>query len=166
VAEQLQEDRLAGAKTSYRVVETGMTEAGLSTITRDGVVAAITVPGGRGLGRLWEADGVLPGGDAVRPGENPPAGGAPFPTVGGVRFWTVTVPPEDPETPPPAEFHHTPTLDVGIVLSGQIVLELEDGTAAELSAGQAFAQQNTPHRWRNPHAVDAVIAVVMMGQDR
>jgi hypothetical protein len=66
---------------------------------------------------------------------------------------------------PPA-FLHTPTLDVGLVLSGQIVLEMEDGTAAELSTGQAFAQRSTPHRWRNPHPVDAVIPVVMMGQDR
>jgi hypothetical protein len=43
---------------------------------------------------------------------------------------------------------------------------MEDGTVAELSAGQAFAQQNTPHRWRNPHPVAAVIAVVMLGQDQ
>jgi len=155
--------------SSYRVVETGVTEKGLSTITRDVVVPLLTVPGGRGLGRLWEADGVLPGADAVSSGDDavtsPAGSGPPFPTAGGVRFWTVTVPPEDPGAPPPA-FLHTPTLDVGLVLSGQIVLEMEDGTAAELSAGQAFAQQSTPHRWRNPHPVDAVIAVVMMGQDR
>ncbi|MFD4527469.1 cupin domain-containing protein [Streptomyces sp. NPDC058470] len=56
--------------------------------------------------------------------------------------------------------------DVGIVLSGRIVLEMEDGTTAELSAGQAFAQQGTPHHWRNPYPVDAVIAVVTMGRDQ
>jgi len=155
--------------SSYRVVETGVTENGLSTITRDVAVPHLTVPGGRGLGRLWEADGVLSCADAVESGDDavtsPAGSGPPFPTAGGVRFWTVTVPPEDPDAPPPA-FLHTPTLDVGIVLSGQIVLEMEDGTAAELSAGQAFAQRSTPHRWRNPHPADAVIAVVMMGQDR
>jgi hypothetical protein len=148
--------------SSYRVVETGTTETGLSTITQDDVVPVHTAPGGWGLGRLWEADGVLTGADAVPP---PAGNGPPFPTVGGVRFWTVTVPPEDPDAPPQA-FHATPTLDVGIVLSGQIVLEVEDGTSAELSAGQAFAQQGSAHRWRNPHPVDAVIAVVMMGWDR
>ncbi|WP_445185858.1 hypothetical protein ACTXG6_01005 [Pseudonocardia sp. Cha107L01] len=58
--------------------------------------------------------------------------------------------PEDPAAAPPA-FLHAPTLDVGLVLSGQIVLEMEDGTAAELSTGQAFAQRSTPHRWRAPH---------------
>jgi hypothetical protein len=41
-------------------------ETGLSTITRDDVVPGLTVPGGRGLGRLWEADGVLPGADAMQ----------------------------------------------------------------------------------------------------
>jgi hypothetical protein len=155
--------------SSYRVVETGVTEKGLSTITRDVEVPLRTVPGGRGLGRLWEADGVLPGADAANSADaavNSPAdSGPPFPAAGGVRFWTVIVPPEDPDAPAPA-FLHTPTLDVGLVLSGQIVLEMEDGTLAELSVGQAFAQQSTPHRWRNPHPVDAVIAVVMMGQDR
>jgi deazaflavin-dependent oxidoreductase (nitroreductase family) len=164
-------DRAATAypMTSYRVVETGVTEAGLSTITRDVAVPHLTVPGGRGLGRLWEADGVLSRADAVESGDgavkSPAESGPPFPSAGGVRFWTVTVPPEDPTAAPPA-FLHTPTLDVGLVLSGQIVLEMEDGTAAELSTGQAFAQRSTPHRWRNPHPVDAVIAVVMMGQDR
>ena len=154
---------------SHRVVETGVTDTGLSTITRDNVVPVNTVPDGWGLGRLWEADGVLPGADTAISQEGakkPPADtGPPFPPVGGVRFWTVTVPSEDPGAPPPA-FLHTPTIDVGIVLSGQIALEMGDGTSAELSAGQAFAQQNTAHRWRNSHPVDATIAVVMMGQDQ
>jgi deazaflavin-dependent oxidoreductase (nitroreductase family) len=164
-------DQAATARSStsgYRVVETGVTEAGLSTITRDVAVPHLTVPGGRGLGRLWEADGVLSRADAVESGDDavnsPAESGPPFPTAGGVRFWTVTVPHEDPDAAPPA-FLKTPTIDVGIVLSGQIVLEMEDGTAAQLSTGQAFAQQGTPHRWRNPHPVDAVIAVVMMGRD-
>lgn len=150
----------------YRVVETGLTETGLSTITHDGVVPVQPVPGGRGLARLWEADGVLSGADAADSASDVAKlpGGPPFPTAGGVRFWTVSVPPEDAGAAPP-EFLRTPTLDVGIVLSGQVVLELEDGTATELSTGQAFAQRSTPHRWRNPHTVDAVIAVVMMGRD-
>ena len=146
------------------MVETGLTEAGLSTIIHDDVVPVQIVPGGRGLGRLWEADGVLSGADAASSGNDAAKSGPPFPTAGGVRFWTVTVPPEALDAPAP-EFLRTPTLDVGIVLSGQVVLELEDGTATELSTGQAFVQRGTPHRWRNPHPVDAVIAVVMMGRD-
>jgi deazaflavin-dependent oxidoreductase (nitroreductase family) len=149
--------------SSYRVVETGVNETGLSTIARDDVVPGLTVPDGRGLGRLWEADGVLLGAGAV---QSAAGGGTLFPTAGGVRFWTVTVPPEDPGAPPPSEFHQTATLDLGLVLSGQVVLEMQDGTSAELSAGEAFAQQGTPHRWRNPYPVNAVVAVVMLGRDR
>jgi quercetin dioxygenase-like cupin family protein len=145
---------------SYRVVETGVTEAGLSTIGKETKVAAVKVPGGRGLARLWEADGVLFG------AADGAVGSPQHPAAGGVRFWIVTLPPEAPGAPSPAEFHHTETLDVGIVLSGQIMLEMEDGTSTELSAGQAFAQQGTPHNWRNPHTEDAVVAVVMMGWDR
>jgi hypothetical protein len=148
--------------TDYRVVETGVTEKGLSTIAQDHVVAGLTVPGGWGLGRLWEADGVLSGGDAAA--QPPAAAGPPFPGPGGVRFWTITVPPQNGA--PPQDLHQTPTVDVGLVLAGQIVLDLEDGSSAELSAGQAFAQQGTLHRWRNPYSVDAVIAVVMMGRDQ
>jgi hypothetical protein len=47
---QLQQNQLV-----YRVIETGMTETGLSTIAGDDVVPVHTVPGGWGLGRLWEA---------------------------------------------------------------------------------------------------------------
>ena len=159
---------LADPVTSgYRVVETGVNEAGLSTITGEGVVPVQIVPGGRGLARLWEADGVLSGTEPASSGDGvvAPPPGPPFPTAGGVRFWTVSVPPEDADAAPP-EFLRTATIDVGMVLSGRVVLEMEDGTLAELSAGQAFAQRGTAHRWRNPHPVDAVIAVVMMGRDQ
>jgi hypothetical protein len=72
--------------SSYRVVETGVTEAGLSTITRDVAVPHLTVPGGRGLGRLWEADGVLLAADAVSSGRS--LSRAPR-TAGGIRTpWT------------------------------------------------------------------------------
>jgi hypothetical protein len=150
---------------SYRVVETGLSDTGRSTIVGDRVVPVVTVPGGRGLGRLWEADDVMSGAvaSADESATSPVGELAPFPAADGVRFWSVTVPPEDPGAAPP-EFLNTLTLDVGIVLSGQIVLEMQDGTSAELSVGQAFAQQSTPHRWRNPHPVDAVIAVVMLGR--
>lgn len=152
--------------SGYRVVETGVTEAGLSTIAGEGVVPVQIVPGGRGLARLWEADGVLSGTEPASSGGGGVApAGPPFPTAGGVRFWTVSVPPEDPDAAPP-EFLRTATIDVGMVLSGRVVLEMEDGTLAELSAGQGFAQRGTAHRWRNPHPVDAVIAVVMMGRDQ
>ncbi len=147
---------------SYRVIETGVDQAGLSTIAQDDVVSVQTAPGGWGLGRLWEADGVLSAADAAV--EPRAEGGPPFPTAGGVRFWTITVPPEGDGQP--QELHQTPTIDVGLVLSGEIVLEMEDGSSVELAAGQAFAQQGTLHRWRNPYAVDAVIAVVMMGRDQ
>ncbi|WP_405064474.1 cupin domain-containing protein [Kribbella sp. NBC_01505] len=151
----------AAPQDGYRVVDTSETAAGLSTIGKERFVPVDRVPDGRGLARLWEADGVLFGPAPDSSVESPL-----FPAAAGVRFWTVTVPPEAPGTQPPAEFHSTNTLDVGIVLSGRIVLEMEDGTSTELSAGQAFAQQGTPHNWRNLHTEDAVIAVVMMGWDR
>jgi quercetin dioxygenase-like cupin family protein len=78
-------------------------------------------------------------------------------------LWTLTVPTET--AGPPARLHSTPTTDLGVVLSGRVVLELEDGSRAQLAAGDAFVQAGTAHRWRNPHPADAVLAVVVLGRE-
>lgn len=44
--------------------------------------------------------------------------------------------------------HTTATIDYGIVLSGQITLELDEGSV-DLNVGDIVVQQATPHAWRN-----------------
>ncbi len=51
----------------------------------------------------------------------------------------------DPENP---GMHTTATIDYGIVLSGNITLELDEGSR-ELSAGDIVVQRATAHAWRN-----------------
>jgi quercetin dioxygenase-like cupin family protein len=62
--------------------------------------------------------------------------------------------------------HTTNTIDFEVVLSGRIVLELDDGAETELHPGDTVVQNGTRHRWTNPGDEPAVIAVFMVGADR
>ena len=46
--------------------------------------------------------------------------------------------------------HRTNSIDYGIVLSGQVELELDDGAIENCRAGDVIVQRGTIHLWRNP----------------
>jgi quercetin dioxygenase-like cupin family protein len=46
--------------------------------------------------------------------------------------------------------HRTNSIDYGIVLSGEVELELDDGVVRTIGAGSIIVQRGTIHRWRNP----------------
>jgi mannose-6-phosphate isomerase-like protein (cupin superfamily) len=46
--------------------------------------------------------------------------------------------------------HRTNSIDYGIVLSGQLELELDDERVTLLGPGDIVVQRGTMHRWRNP----------------
>ena len=62
--------------------------------------------------------------------------------------------------------HETATIDYGIVLSGEIDLELDEGKEVHLKAGDCIIQNGTRHGWRNPGAGPCVIAFIMIGAER
>ena len=47
-------------------------------------------------------------------------------------------------------FHRTNSIDYGIVLYGQVELELDDGAIEICSPGDVIVQRGTIHLWRNP----------------
>jgi uncharacterized cupin superfamily protein len=53
-----------------------------------------------------------------------------------------------------------------IILSGEIVLELDDGVETTLRAGDVKIQNGTRHRWHNRGDVPAVMAVAMVAGSR
>ncbi|KEF54610.1 uncharacterized protein A1O9_09052 [Exophiala aquamarina CBS 119918] len=53
-----------------------------------------------------------------------------------------------PESPP--HMHRTQSLDYGVVLSGEMVMELEDGSETKLKPGDVVVQRGTNHSWHNP----------------
>ena len=67
------------------------------------------------------------------------------------------------ETFEPDGFHTTPTVDYAFVLSGELAMELDDGSLTPLAAGDVVVQNGTRHAWRNPHATPARVAFVLIG---
>ena len=61
-------------------------------------------------------------------------------------------------------WHTTDTLDFGMVISGEIDLDLDDGTH-HLKAGDAVVQRATRHAWRNRTDQPAVMAFVLISRD-
>ena len=46
--------------------------------------------------------------------------------------------------------HRTNSIDYGIVLSGEVELELDDGVVETCRTGDVIVQRGTIHLWRNP----------------
>jgi mannose-6-phosphate isomerase-like protein (cupin superfamily) len=115
--------------------------------------------------------------------------GAPswLPPKGGSHLMVITFPPDavmtSPEFDPVAAgseyleklpgladqfeadnpgMHQTDTIDYGIVLQGQIVLELDDGATALLNPGDVVVQNGTRHAWRNPTDTPTTLAFVLL----
>ncbi len=170
-----------------RRVATGHDKEGRAVFVSDEMVAPVTLAllPGIEFHRLWGADSTVTFPDD---GSRPHAERY-FPPVGGFRFGFFTVPPDGGAGPPAdidfeaalAEFeeklpglgehlepenpgmHTTTTIDYGVVLSGEAVLELDDGAKITLSAGDSYIQNGTRHRWSNKGDVPAVIAIALVG---
>ncbi len=172
-----------------RRVVTGHDAGGNAVFVTDEEVAPITLSilPGMEFHRLWGADETV-----GFPGDgSQPEAVRYFPPVGGFRFGFFTIPPDGgagvPEgldiTAALAEFeerlpgmgdyletddpgmHTTATVDYGIVLSGEAILELDDGAKVTLGPGDTYIQNGTRHRWSNSGDVPAVIAVTLLGAD-
>ena len=120
-------------------------------------------------------------------GTDPTPGVTSFvPGPGETRFIVVTFPPDsvfgaagfDPEaavrenlalSPGLAErfepdgMHTTPTVDYGIVLDGEIWLELDEGRSTLLHQHDVVVQNGTRHAWRNKSERAATVAFVLIG---
>ena len=57
--------------------------------------------------------------------------------------------------------HRSYSIDYGIILSGELELELDSGDVVALSAGDIVVQRGTNHLWRNP-SVDTVCRIVFV----
>ena len=173
-----------------RRVVTGHDENGKSVIVSDGPIPRsrkfTTLPGW--VSRVpWATDL----GDPInRTGHDPtPKITSLLPAPGGTRFIVLTLPPDtamaDPAFDPvafdreqradspgiaeliePDGMHATPTVDYGIVLQGDITLELDDGHCTRLSAGDITIQNGTRHAWHNHSDQPVTMAFVLIGVER
>ncbi|MGE0384997.1 MAG: cupin domain-containing protein [Gammaproteobacteria bacterium] len=146
-----------------RRLVTGTDDRGQAVVSADGAApVAFTVQAGDAaciVTELWCADAA------------PPPLAGPDPTLGRreadmnlgpgvVRWRTVEFPPGAGRVP---FFHATPTLDLGVVVSGEIDLLLDDGSRTRLNAGDTFVQRATNHAWQNNGTVPCVLMTVVLG---
>lgn len=62
--------------------------------------------------------------------------------------------------------HTTDTVDYGIILSGEVYLELDDGAEVLLRQGDVYVQNGTRHAWHNKGDAPCIAAVIMIGAKR
>ena len=117
-----------------------------------------------------------------------------FPGPGGTMFRLISYPPKRPEgyKPPPGVtfesalkelsdkvpgmgdhfdrsapgMHTSDTIDYGVVVRGEMTLELDDGKMIHLRQGDCIVQNGTRHRWRNPLPEPCLMAFISLGGKR
>jgi mannose-6-phosphate isomerase-like protein (cupin superfamily) len=169
-----------------RCIVTGQNESGKSVFMRNAPVKPVTLSlfPGYEFHRLWGSESVP---------ELPSDGAAPvpsryFPPIHGFRFGFFTIPPDTTsridglntasaiaeiqqklpglldvlERDHPG-MHATDTVDFDVVVSGEVVLELDDGAEVLLKAGDCVIQNGTRHAWHNRSSTNCLIAVTLLG---
>lgn len=172
-----------------RRVVTGQNAAGKAVFVSDERLDPTTVsllPGAEFLS-IWGNDATVP---------LPSDGGHPaqqgwFPPVGGFRFAFFTLGPDTVTAPAGLDMgaalaelnaklpglatvmepdhpgmHTTETIDVDLVISGEVWLELDDGARVQLKAGDCVVQNGTRHAWRNTSDAPCTLAVAIVGAQR
>jgi mannose-6-phosphate isomerase-like protein (cupin superfamily) len=175
---------------SVRRVVTGQDNEGKSVFVGDEQVEPIKLALMPGLEfvDVWGGDDMpsLPT-DGTRP-----AAPAYFPPAGGYRFAFVTLPPEGSMTlpedldvqqameevneklpgvmdhmePDNPGMHTTDTVDLDLVLSGELYLELDDGAEVHLRSGDCVIQNGTRHSWHNRTSEPCTMLSILVGGKR
>ncbi|MEO6120359.1 MAG: cupin domain-containing protein [Terriglobales bacterium] len=171
-----------------RCIVTGKDKSGKSVVVSNSPVTGTTVAAlpGYEFCRVWGNDSV----------SQLPADGTPtpqpryFPPKHGFRFGFFTIPPQsanqeiaptaahmeelaqklpglfDVVEPDSPGMHTTDTVDFDVVISGEVVLELDDGAEVVLKAGDCVVQNGTRHAWHNRSSQVAVLACCLIGAER
>lgn len=159
---------------STRRVVTGKNEAGRSCFVHDGPTAGHVDLGVAVVDELWIDDPANPDPAArVDPATvatirlSPPVGGSVvrvltfLPARAGVVKDFSHCDTGDAVDEQNPDMHTTRTIDYGIVLSGELDLELDEG-AVHLTAGDVVVQRGTRHAWHNRGTVPCTVAFVMI----
>ena len=127
---------------------------------------------------LWEMTKVPP--DLSSHGVLTTGGG--FPQAGSLVFRMIQLPPEsvirdnmeEAETYYGGEvlldsddfgMHRSDTVDMIVVLSGEVWMKLENSGEVLLKAGETLIQRGTVHTWRNRSKEPCVMAAVLVGTE-
>jgi hypothetical protein len=167
-----------------RVVVTGFDAAGTSTVVRDEQLkprpgstlfevwgtndGPVRIPSGIGEGREFGTHFPPPTGlrvytSQIKPGAAPAAGPRPASTpadlIDSMRRGNL-----GPGRS--AGFHISDTIDVGVIVAGEMGLELEDGVITTLRPGDIVIQNGTNHAWHPSRELGCEIVWVLVGATR
>ena len=172
---------------TVRRVVAGTDARGKSVFLSDGVVpnshAFASMPGQAQI-RVW----FTPGQPTTTPPADEPTNntGPVVPGPGGASFVIVQYAPDtvvaSPDFDPaaagqelatyapdlaqvfePDGMHRTHSVDYGVVLTGEVWLELDDGAQTRLTPGDTVVQLAARHAWRNKTDAPASVAFVLIG---
>lgn len=172
-----------------RRVVTGQASDGRSVFVSDERIDPITIammPGSE-FHPIWGGDGPP---DLPTDG-TPPATSGWFPPAGGYRFLFFTLAPDSvtaPEDLDPAKataemqqklpglldllepdnpgMHASDTVDLIVIVSGEVDLELDDGAEVHLKVGDTVIQNGTRHAWRNRSSQPCLMLAANVGASR
>jgi mannose-6-phosphate isomerase-like protein (cupin superfamily) len=172
-----------------RRVVTGQDSTGKSVFVSDDQVEPVTLSQitGPEFHRIWGSD-VTP---TLPTDGTPPAQPTYFPPAPGFRLGFFTLPPAGAPVPPDLDvvalfaemgeklpgmaevmepdhpgMHTTDTVDLDLVISGEVFLELDDGAEVRLGPGDCVVQNGTRHAWHNRSDQPAVLFVALLGASR
>jgi len=140
-----------------RRVVTGHTESGKSVFVSDGEPPRIEIrPSGNEITEVWATQGtpIIP----MTQGDPTIDMSSFFPGIGDTSLKVMRMP-----SGSESGMHTSDTVDYGIVVSGDIWLELDDGEEVRLKQGDCVVQNGTRHNWRNRGSEVCVIAFVLIG---
>ncbi len=138
-----------------RRVVTGHDGNGRAVFKSDGKIAGVLVEGGvPEFAVAWTTDRSPADNDDPNHGAKRTVGLAcPGGTV--LRFVDIAPGRRSP-------MHRTNSIDYGIVLAGEVDLELDDGALRHLKPGDVVVQRGTMHAWINPGTAWCRIAFILI----
>jgi quercetin dioxygenase-like cupin family protein len=140
-----------------RRIVTGHDDRGASVFASDGPVPVVrTAPDGALFYEIW-GTGASPAPIGAGPAPDPTAGALSVPPPpNGTKIRINEFPPGVV-----SPMHRTQSVDYGIVLSGEVVLVLDDSETV-LRAGDVVVQRGTSHRWENRSGSTARMAFILV----
>jgi quercetin dioxygenase-like cupin family protein len=138
-----------------RRIVTGHNDKGRAVFIKDTVFETALIPSGDAeFLQIWTAPDLPVDNNDPVDGRERPAG---LTLNGGSVIRVVDMLPGKS-----SPMHRSNSLDYGIVLSGQVELELDDGVKTLLGPGDIVVQRGTIHLWRNPSDTDPCRVVFVL----
>lgn len=139
-------------KTFYRIVTTHSADGRAVVQSREALTPKPIPSGDADFALIWS--------DPTIPVNNDGDGSAPAETrltiSGGTVIRIVDMLPGKA-----SPMHRSNSIDYGIVMSGELELELDGGDVVHLKSGDVVVQRGTNHLWRNP-SKDIVCRIVFI----